>query len=46
LAKKPAELHLYSKGGHGFGMRRQGLPSDRWIDLFTDWLGTQGLLNR
>ena len=45
-AKKPAELHLYSKGGHGFGMRKQGLPSDRWIDLFTDWLGVQGLLNK
>src|SRR5579871_4342088 len=22
-AKKPAELHLYSKGGHGFGMKKQ-----------------------
>src|SRR5262249_15798120 len=25
-AKKPAELHLYAKGGHGFGMRKQNLP--------------------
>jgi acetyl esterase/lipase len=45
-AKKPAELHLYSRGGHGFGMRKQDLPSDRWIDLFTDWLGVQGLLKK
>jgi len=45
-AKKSAELHLYSKGGHGFGMRRQNLPSDNWIDLFTDWLGVQGLLKK
>jgi acetyl esterase/lipase len=43
-AKKPAELHLYLKGGHGFGMRKQNLPSDCWIQLFSDWLDVQGLL--
>lgn len=45
-AKKPAELHLYSKGGHGFGMRKQNLPSDQWIERFGDWLGLQGLLKK
>ncbi|MCP4884350.1 MAG: alpha/beta hydrolase [Flavobacteriales bacterium] len=30
-------LHMYSKGGHGFGMRKQGLPSDTWIERFYDW---------
>jgi hypothetical protein len=45
-AGKPAELHLYARGGHGFGMRRQGLPSDRWIERFADWLEMQGLLKR
>ncbi|MBO9637380.1 MAG: dienelactone hydrolase family protein, partial [Siphonobacter aquaeclarae] len=45
-AKKPAELHLYSKGGHGFGMRVQHLPSDRWIERFADWLDVQGLLKK
>ncbi len=43
-SKKSAELHLYSKGGHGFGMRKQNLPSDRWIERFGDWLMVQGLL--
>ncbi len=43
-AGKSAELHLYATGGHGFGMRTQNLPSDRWIELFIDWLGVQGLL--
>jgi acetyl esterase/lipase len=38
-----AELHIYAKGGHGFGMNRQGLPSDHWIERFADWLGSQGL---
>lgn len=43
-AQKSAELHIYATGGHGFGMRIQGLPSDRWISLFGDWLGVQGML--
>jgi len=45
-AKKSAELHLYSKGGHGFGMRKQNLPADHWIERFADWLEVQGLLKR
>jgi acetyl esterase/lipase len=43
-AAKPVEIHMYSKGGHGFGMRKQNLPSDQWIDRFGDWLQVQGLL--
>lgn len=45
-ARKPAELHLYSKGGHGFGMKQQNLPSDHWIERFTDWLEVQGLVKK
>lgn len=41
-ADRPAELHIFARGGHGFGMVRQGAPSDRWIDLFGDWLTDQG----
>ncbi len=37
-SKHSAELHLYSKGGHGFGMKVQHLPSDSWIERFGDWL--------
>ena len=36
-----AEIHIYSKGGHGFGMNRQNQPSDGWIDRFGDWLNIQ-----
>jgi len=43
-AKHQAELHLYAKGGHGFGMSKQNLPSDHWIDQFTNWLDLQGML--
>ena len=45
-AKHPAELHIYSKGGHGFGLTSRGWPVDSWIDRFGDWLQTQGLLKR
>ncbi len=44
MSKHSAELHIYSKGGHGFVMQKQGLPSDTWVDRLTDWLNMQGLL--
>lgn len=37
-AGKSAELLLYRKGGHGFGMRKQNLPTDQWIERFYEWL--------
>lgn len=45
-SKKIAELHMYSRGGHGFGMRTQNLPSDKWIERFGEWLDIQGLLKK
>jgi acetyl esterase/lipase len=45
-AHKSAELHMYAKGGHGFGMRKQNLPTDHWIDRFADWLELQGWLQK
>ena len=43
-AGHPVELHIYSKGGHGFGMHKLGLPSDCWIDRFAEWLQASGFL--
>lgn len=37
-AGHPVELHIYAKGGHGFGMNPQSLPSDTWIERFAKWL--------
>ena len=34
----PAEMHIFQKGGHGFGMRQEGLPANNWPNLFVDWL--------
>ncbi len=39
-----AELHIYSQGGHGFGMVKRGLPVDGWVERFGEWLQIQGLL--
>jgi acetyl esterase/lipase len=41
-AKHPAELHIYEKGGHGFGMRKQNLPVDTWYERLGDWIKFQG----
>ena len=36
-------LHMYAKGGHGYGMKKQNLPSDHWIDRFYDWSVAEGI---
>ena len=36
-------LHMYAKGGHGFGMKPQNLPSDGWIERFYDWSVAEGI---
>jgi acetyl esterase/lipase len=41
-AGRSAELHIYRRGAHGFGMVKQGLPSDRWIEQFHEWLTDLG----
>jgi len=35
------EIHVFSAGGHGFGMRKQGTSSDHWIDELYYWLKAQ-----
>ena len=42
-AGRSVELHIYAKGGHGFGMRKQGLPSDHWIERFGEWLQVESI---
>lgn len=39
-AKVPAEMHLFAKGGHGYGLRRTELPVTHWPDLVQTWLHT------
>ena len=35
------EFHLYSGGGHGFGMRQQDTTSVHWIEHYLNWLAKQ-----
>lgn len=44
-AGQSVELHMYSKGGHGFGTGKQNLPVDSWETRFEEWLKLQGFLN-
>jgi acetyl esterase/lipase len=39
-----AELHIYSDGAHGFGMRPSPEPHATWTDRLTDWLTYQKIL--
>jgi acetyl esterase/lipase len=44
-AKVPAELHIYAKGGHGYGLRSQAdLPVTTWPKSVEVWLHTIHIL--
>jgi hypothetical protein len=30
----------------GFGMHKQGLPSDGWVDRFGEWMQSQGWMKK
>lgn len=40
----PAELHVYTHGGHGYGLRPTNLPITHWPKLAETWLHTIGVL--
>lgn len=42
--KVPSELHIYEKGGHGFGMNNQ-TTKDQWMDRLKNWMDGNGWLN-
>jgi acetyl esterase/lipase len=40
------ETHLFTEGGHGFGMRRvMGKPAAVWPDLFLAWARVRGVMS-
>jgi acetyl esterase/lipase len=40
-AGQRVELHLFERGGHGFGLTPRGTTSDRWMDAYLAWLARQ-----
>jgi acetyl esterase/lipase len=43
-AHVPAELHIYAKSGHGFGVRKSSLACSTWTERCATWLKDLGLL--
>jgi acetyl esterase/lipase len=41
----PAELHIFTKGGHGFGMRKAGNPVNDWPQRCAEWMKSMGFIN-
>jgi acetyl esterase/lipase len=41
----PAELHVYPKGGHGFGLHNP-TTKDQWIERLQNWMDSNGWLGR
>lgn len=41
-----AELHIYNRGGHGFGVRARPLAVTGWPSRFVEWMGDLGLMKR
>lgn len=41
-ADLPAELHIYERGGHGFGMLSRNQTVDNWPAAFEAWLKAHG----
>jgi len=37
-----AEIHLFARGGHGFGPGRDEDGTSQWLELVADWLERQG----
>ena len=42
----PAELHVYVKGGHAFGLRPTELPITHWPQLVEIWLAAIGMISK
>jgi acetyl esterase/lipase len=43
-ASVPAELHIYARSTHDFGVRRNDSPCSAWTRACADWLRHEGLL--
>ena len=44
--KVPAKLVTYDKGGHGFGMRKKGIPVENWPEELKGWMKERKLIKK
>lgn len=45
-AGRPIEVHLYGRGGHGFGMTASTAAARMWSDQMLAWMRDMGLLRK
>jgi acetyl esterase/lipase len=45
-ARVPVEMHLYSSGGHGYGLRPSKLAVTTWPERAEQWMRGLGVLDR
>lgn len=45
-AKVPAEMHIYGRGKHGFGLGKPGTEVSSWPGLCGEWLAGMGMCER
>lgn len=45
-SNRPVEMHLFAKGGHGFGVGNPANTTYNWPDQFVNWLATQVVSTR
>jgi len=41
----PSELHIFEKGGHGYGMGKEKGTESEWTEMCKQWLLQKGFLN-
>ena len=42
----PSELHVYKKGGHGYGLGRKGIDAAQWPARCVEWLKKLKILDK
>jgi acetyl esterase/lipase len=42
----PVEMHIYTKGGHGFGIRQRPLPVSGWPIRLNEWIADRGFFKK
>ncbi|MGD1029791.1 MAG: alpha/beta hydrolase [Opitutaceae bacterium] len=40
----PAEIHIYNRGGHGFGIRNRPMPVSSWPQRLEEWMRDRGFV--
>ena len=42
----PCEVHIYVRGGHGFGIRKSDAPVAHWPERLQEWMSDRKLLKK